>query len=391
MKKTLLLVAANIAIACALILLLELGGQAVYRLKHGRFIFQEAPVGLHQQVFEHHPFLVGRLRKNVSATKWGNTIRATAEHTRWTGAPADDEGLIRVAILGGSTAFGTGVTDEDSWPAILQSELGDGFSVINYGMPGYSTVEGIIQMAILVPEARPHIVILYQGWNDIRNYHSPDAGPDYYGHGMLQYDSLSIPTAGQRSVMDKFNDVFTIVRLARTIRGNAPAVQGVQAGQLFDTPDPFIDRVYVRNLKTLKLLAEQSASLILFVPQVLNDGRYTQDDTSYPWSPYIENSAMPKLMARFNGLMRGVCPEDEPRCEFVGGVTGVDWQPEDFVENFIDDDTQERDNGHFSRQGGEKFTEVLLKVIRQKVKNLAITADGAASATAGPEAAASDL
>lgn len=85
------------------------------------------------------------------------SITSTDIHTRWTEAPADDQNVISVAVLGGSTTFGTRVTDADSWPALLQDMLGDGYAVTNYGVSGYSTAEAIIQMALIVPETEPNV------------------------------------------------------------------------------------------------------------------------------------------------------------------------------------------------------------------------------------------
>ena len=58
---------------------------------------------------------------NETKVKDGKKIETTTINTRWTGAPKNSEDQIRIAVLGGSSTFCTGVTDADSWPAQLQS------------------------------------------------------------------------------------------------------------------------------------------------------------------------------------------------------------------------------------------------------------------------------
>lgn len=359
MKKWFFLIFANIAIFCTLIVCMELFGQMAYYLIKGRFLFEKSYKTdyYHRQVFELHPYLAGRLRKNITVENNGKRIKTTNNNTRWTGAPEDNSKLVRIAVLGGSTAFGTGVTDSDSWPALLQSKLGSQFCVINYGVPGYSTAEAIIQMALIVSEAKPNIVILYQGWNDIRNYHEKELGVDYYGHGMRQYKNLSIPTFNEKTVFDKFVDVSAIFRFVCKIRLKLSPPSEIKSSQPLKTHDPFVDRIYVRNLKTLKLLSENIGSYALFVPQILNNSNYIGKEDSYSWSRNISNSSMPELMHRFNSLMQSICSDNDSKCSFLNSVLTESWGLADFV-----------DNGHFSKRGGEKFAEIISELILIKAK-----------------------
>jgi hypothetical protein len=121
-----------------------------------------------------------------------------------------------------------------------------------------------------------------------------------------------------------------------------------------------VDRLYVRNLQTLKLLSEQAAPYTLFVPQILNYRWFREEEGSKTYNNCwnkIKDSAMPRLMDRFNMLVKSVCPGGDPKCVFVDGVLNVDWEPDDFV-----------DDGHFSRKGGEKFVDVISRIILSKVK-----------------------
>lgn len=361
-KRKLSPIITNIIILFILLIVIETVGQIAYYFRYGMFLYQMIPGADYPEVFELHPYLVGRFKKNVSATdaKTNERISATKYHTRSTGAPEDDSELIRVAILGGSTTFGTGVTDADSWPAILQSKLGKGYSVINYGMPGYTTVEAIIQTALIVPERRPQFVIFYEGWNDIHNYHVPELGEDYYADGMSQYEILGIPIKKESKFWGEIYQISAIGRLAAKIKRTLTG-SGVQPCLEYDTPDEFVDKIYVRNLETLKLLSEHIAPYTLFVPQVLNYQAFKEkenlDACSSNWSIHVKNSAMPRLMDRFNSLMQSVCAKDDPKCLYVDGVLKVKWEQDDFV-----------DDGHFTRKGGEKFADQISEIILSKLK-----------------------
>lgn len=385
MKRLFLIVIVNIAVFCTLIVIAEIAGQTYYYITHGRFIFQNTVSGYHfeddgplqytyNSMFEPHPLLAVRPRKNVRIKNYMNdkVITTTDRHTRWTGAPEDDTKSIKVAISGASTTFGTGVTDTDSWPALLQAKLGDKFSVINYGVPCYSTAEAIIQMALTIPEVKPDFIILYHGWNDIILYHHNDLNPDYYVHGTEVQDCVQVPSLREKTLFEKLNELSAVVRIASRINILASEIRAKLVGpsvtqttetedcSKYDTPDPEVDRLYVRNLQTLKLLSEQTAPYTLFVPQILNYRWFSEEEGTRTYNNCwnkIKDSAMPRLMDRFNMLVKSVCPGGDPKCIFVDGVLNVDWEPDDFV-----------DDGHFSRKGGEKFTDVISRVILSKVK-----------------------
>ena len=355
MKKRLSLLFINFAIVSSLLVGLELSGQIAFYVMKGRFVFQDEQVLSQQQAFELHPYLVGRLKRDVVLQKQGKTIRATAQGTRWTGAPEQGDNLIRIAVLGGSTTFGTGVSDEESWPAQLQAKLGDGYKVINYGIPAFSTAEAIIQMALVVPESQPHVVVLLQGWNDIHNYHEPDLGVDYYAHGMRVYDNLVIPRA-KLSTFDNFKNISAIARFIHIL--GLRFWPNMQEKNVQSAPDPFVDRIYVRNLSTLKALSQHMGAYALFVPQMLNDAHFLQHDGAYDWTRHIESRAMPALMKRFNGLMHQVCPARTQECDYVTAIAQQTWLESDFV-----------DYGHFSQQGGDKFSSIIAADIRSKIQN----------------------
>jgi len=358
LKKIIKIILINFSIFCTIFVTLELFFQIGYFLKHDNFLFVEYDLDINNDIFEIHPYLGARLKKSIAIEKNEIKITSTSFHTRWTGAPKNTDSLVRIAIFGGSTTFGTGVTDKDTWPALLQEKLGRKYAVMNYGIPGYSTAENIIQMSLVAPEKKPDIVIFYEGWNDIRNYHDKDLGSDYYSHGMQQYTNLGITI--QHTRFDFFNNTFATFHLAVLIGRKVFKKITPKKDVSFTYADAFVDSIYKRNLETLKLLAKPN-SYSIFIPQILNYESFLKNgESSFPWSKSIKNKSLPKLMGNFNNIMEGLCNvKDKKDCIVLNEVLELEWSDEDFV-----------DNGHFSRKGGMKMAELTESNIIVISKNL---------------------
>lgn len=92
------------------------------------------------------------------------------------GNELQDNPDYRIFVIGGSTTFGVGVTDSNTFPSILQQKLSAKFpyhniEVVNAGIPGaYSFPEAnLIKNKILAYD--PDLLIIYDGWNDLdRNF-----------------------------------------------------------------------------------------------------------------------------------------------------------------------------------------------------------------------------
>ena len=89
-----------------------------------------------------------------------------------------------VATFGGSTTYDIGAGEGDTWSDRLAAALEQGeskgrFFVVNHGVPGYTTVEHLIQTAFYQTKfgKTPRCAIYYVGWNDLRNAHIPDLDP----------------------------------------------------------------------------------------------------------------------------------------------------------------------------------------------------------------------
>jgi len=52
----------------------------------------------------------------------------------------------RIFVYGASTAYGSHLKDSETWPSVLSGVLGANYVVENHGVPGYSTIEHILQV-----------------------------------------------------------------------------------------------------------------------------------------------------------------------------------------------------------------------------------------------------
>lgn len=71
----------------------------------------------------------------------------------------------KVLAFGDSLTFGTGVRPEESYPVVLQSLINR--EVINGGVPGETTAEGLKRLPIWLNEYEPKLLVLCHGANDL--------------------------------------------------------------------------------------------------------------------------------------------------------------------------------------------------------------------------------
>ncbi len=93
------------------------------------------------------------------------------------------DGIFRIVVMGDSSTYGTFVPYNQSFPYLLGNVLRDEYGqanveVVNAGVPGYTSWNTFVALALRVTELQPDLVIIYEGGNDVL---PREVTPDCYG------------------------------------------------------------------------------------------------------------------------------------------------------------------------------------------------------------------
>jgi acyl-CoA thioesterase I len=76
-----------------------------------------------------------------------------------------------VLILGDSLSYGTGANKGEDYPSLLTKTTG--WNIINEGVPGDTTADGLARLPALLEEYTPKLLIVELGGNDLLHQTSP--------------------------------------------------------------------------------------------------------------------------------------------------------------------------------------------------------------------------
>ena len=265
-------------------------------------------------------------------------------------SPQSLDGKTTIALFGGSTTYDVAGGEGETWGDRLEEMLGpDRVAVINHGVLGYSTAEHVIQTAFYerTHGVSPRCSIYYIGWNDLRNSHVRNLDPGYADfHLPGQIDNLQV-----RRLRESYVSFSPLLMLARYL-----LVQGVDTarpiGRLSDhtdsAPDPAMEEIYLRNVRTISAINRQRGIKTLWAGQVMDHRRLLAGEP-WAWVPFLRPQDISPLILRLNGLLKR-------EAEALGDVY-VDITPQDFTsDDFVD-------HGHFTPTGSRKFAAKLAPAV----------------------------
>jgi hypothetical protein len=302
------------------------------------------------QRFEWHPLLQGVPIPSISVEVVGHRTTHSSAGTRGRDhTPEELAAKSVVAVFGGSATYDIAVGDDDTWVNRLEERLGaNEFAVINHGVPGYSTVEHLVQTAFYADafDVKPTCALYYIGWNDIRNAHINDLDPAYARyHLRTMVDGLQVRRYG--SAYRSVSPLFTLA--ARLLSQEMDTVRPPDLrGEPQSGSDPELEALYRRNVRSISMINRGRGIRTIWVGQILNVA-VLNDDKIYGWLPFVRNRDVWPLLSRFNQALRA---EAEALGDRYIEVDADDFGPEDFA-----------DNGHFDEAGTAKFARFLARPV----------------------------
>jgi hypothetical protein len=261
---------------------------------------------------------------------------------------------VLVATVGGSTTYDLFVPNGQTWSDDLEQQLGRGYAVINYGVPGYSTVEHLLQTLFYLDTygIPPHCAVYYVGWNDIRNAHLPNLDPAYANFHLLSLiDSLLIR---KKTIDFRFSPLAQI--MSRSLQGAFDTVP-LAPNFLNDPPVPGTDvrleQIFRRNLEAIAAINRERQITSIFVGQVMNRAKL-QSKERYFWVPLVRDVDFWPLQDHFNAILKETA-DSIGVSNFLAPID--EFQDDDFV-----------DRGHFSAKGAAKFALLITPIVKSSCK-----------------------
>ena len=300
--------------------------------------------------FEYHPLLQGVPIPNYSSTlPGGGSLTHTSFGTRGPEPSAADlASKPIITAYGGSTTYDIFVSDEEAWPNQLSSLLGNKALLINRGVPGYNTVENLIQTTFYdqVNGRTPSCALYYEGWNDVQGAYLPNLDPAYADFHLLnQIDGLQVRKGSGFSPLTSMISRLPVI--GQETIPLPPSYANLEPGE---GGDPRLEEILRRNVQSIIATNSARGTKSVFIGQVLNSSDSTYDSMN-GWAPLVKDEDVISMVERLNVVMKeeairsGAAYIDVPNSGFSAA---------DFV-----------DNGHFSPAGSAKFANSIAVEVQQ--------------------------
>src|SRR5262245_39777871 len=303
--------------------------------------------------FRWHPLLQGEPTPSFKRSLSGLTISHSSAGTRGRARSLSELAIKKVvATFGGSTTYDMALNDGQTWPEELEQRLGvDGWAVINHGMPGYSTVENLLQTAFYADAfgRRPDCALYYVGWNDLRSSGLPDLDPAYTTfHLRAQVDAMKT----RRINADTYTVSPTLTILLRSLAIALDTIRPVDLprGDTIETPDPRLEEIVARNVQAISGINRAPGIRTLWGGQLLNVAELVGEEPSR-WTPFIRKKDLWPFQQHLNVVIRR---QAEALGDGYIDVPVALFAATDFA-----------DSGHFSPAGAARFAGLLAPAVRR--------------------------
>lgn len=177
------------------------------------------PESFHHKIYVEHPHTVYALAPGARRTEGGIEYAVNAHGYRGPDAPVEKpEGETRIACVGGSTTFGSGLAEEETYPFRLESRLRRRFperrtSVVNAGVPGFTSAETLVHVALRVLDLAPDYLVVLENVNEMSPRRWPGFAADY-SHYRRPWTRPRPSPAG--ALLERFSAFYCLARFHLT-------------------------------------------------------------------------------------------------------------------------------------------------------------------------------
>lgn len=238
-------------------------------------------------LFEPHAEWVITPRKDVTLAVSGHRYSRHIIHHNTDGFRGQEFSRVktkyRIACIGGSTTYCVGVSENQTWEFCLDQLFQPDCELLNFGIPGHSSVEHKKLLPQILTRYSPDLVIVQMGLNDLRNMNLADPGPDYEN---FHQRSLLFTAHGAcwRERLPRFALLLGPVALLKRINvlSDGPFPHGEPAGHVSDSVDPRVVEIFSANLDILLRECRAKHVRVVLLPHALSPEVIT--DTNYKCS-----------------------------------------------------------------------------------------------------------
>ncbi|MFC2114030.1 GDSL-type esterase/lipase family protein [Bacteroidota bacterium] len=335
--------------------LLEITCLVALKIKSGIWLFNEKN-NLNAELYEPHPYLIGVPKQNIQLVL--NGIHYSHNSLGFRGEDVIlKKKSYRIIAIGGSTTYGTSVSDWQTWPYYLDSLMQGQAEVLNFGVSGYSTVEHIIQSSLIVPEYNPDLVLIHCGLNDLRSLYIDSLAADYHDfHAPNLYGALGFCPISKLPRL-------ALVRVGVLLLQRLNLVQECRYYQICVNENKSPEsmeralKLYKRNLYTLAAIYKSRGTKLIFIPQILNRESFEGDKLRW-WIPYVPDDELEEVAKKYNQCMYEVA--DSMQVGYADNIAKMNWTSADFI-----------DPSHLNPEANLHFA----ALVKDKIKLLPITAN----------------
>jgi len=248
-----------------------------------------------------------------------------------------------VFVYSASTTYDNGVADNLTWSSALSDILGHDYVVENHGVPGYSTVQHIIQVLFDFRSSPPACAVFYMGGTDLQESNVTDLKPDYS-------DFLLVKLRNMATVHFLIQRRWALFALLSELDHRT----FVPPGRVSRIYDQRFSRIYRQNIKLIAIITQSFGVKPIFVAEIWNDRRLTADSPTI-LLPYINDSDVMKISKQMDADLEAAA--NETNSVYLAEPLRADWGNADFL-----------DYAHFSAKGSRKLVSSIAPRIAAECK-----------------------